>query len=144
MPDITTSFAVNIHLFLAVVTLGILLVAFINALVLAYLNNRLKTNQSLTLLEKFPPLETMEKYLFRILSFGFVLLSILLLSSFIFFHDTIEHSDAILSKAIAGAISWFILAVILWGRYRFGWRDRKAIYATIIAIMLIMVIFFMS
>ena len=75
------------------------------------------------------PLLTMERLTFRFVSLGFVLLTATLLAGFFFGNQLYGASHAINwdHKTSFSVLSWFTFAVLIVGRYQFGWRGKKAV-----------------
>jgi len=118
------------HIIFALLAYAIMAIASLFALLLAYVNYRLKRHKSLINALNLPPLMTLEKSLFQLVWIGFVLLSCTLLTGFIFLEDMFAQHKA--HKAVFSIIAWFIYAVLLWGHFKKGWRGRLVIYITII------------
>jgi ABC-type uncharacterized transport system permease subunit len=78
-----------------------------------------------------PPLMTLETLLFRILTLGFVLLSLTLASGFVFSEELFGQAARFNHKTVFGIISWIIFAALLVGRYGWGWRGRTALRWTL-------------
>ena len=78
-----------------------------------------------------PPLMTLETLLFRILTLGFVLLSLTLVSGFVFSEELFGQAARFNHKTVFGIISWIIFAALLVGRYARGWRGRTALRWTL-------------
>src|SRR5690606_12442780 len=76
---------------------------------------------------RFPPLISMETLLFRVITIGFLLLTLTLSSGMLFSEQIFGQPVKINHKNIFGLLSWFIYAWLLFGRYRYGWRGRRAI-----------------
>jgi ABC-type uncharacterized transport system permease subunit len=79
--------------------------------------------------DETPPLLTLERLTFRLVSLGFVLLTLTLLIG-IGFGEALYGPDFSLKadhKTIFSFLSWFAFAYLLWGRFRLGWRGLKAI-----------------
>jgi ABC-type uncharacterized transport system permease subunit len=75
------------------------------------------------------PLLTLERLTFRFASAGFVLLSATLLAGW-FFGDSLygpQHAWHWDHKTVFSLMAWLTFAVLLLGRYRFGWRGKTAI-----------------
>ncbi len=71
------------------------------------------------------PLLTLERLTFRLLTAGFVLLSATLLAGWWISQDFVR--DWMWShKTAFTALSWLTLALLLWGRWRLGWRGHVA------------------
>ena len=126
-----------VHIVLSIFSAGMLTLASIHAVGLAGLDQVLRNPGNLTLAQRMPPLQTMERLLFRLIAVGFFLLSLTILSGLLFVHDLFGQHLA--QKTILTICAWLIFGVLLWGRMRYGWRGRVAIrwtlagYATLVA-----------
>lgn len=130
------------HIFLSVITFAVMCVAGFQAILLAIQERVLRTKLGGTLLHKLPPLITMEKLLFQMLTTGFVLLSLLLATSLYSFHTILLSDAVILQKAVIVLAAWAIIGALLLGRYLWGWRGRKAIYCTLFGVLLLLIVYF--
>ena len=84
----------------------------------------------------------MEVLLFQFLGFGFLCLSASLLTGFFYLEDI--FAQHLVHKTVLSIVGWVILAVLLFGRFRFGWRGRTAIRWTLSAFAFLMLAFFGS
>ena len=82
-------------------------------------------------LASLPPLLTLERLLFRILTLGFVLLTLTLLTGALFSEEVFGRAFRFNHKTLFAIISWVIFGLLLAGRWRFGWRGRKALRWTL-------------
>lgn len=73
----------------------------------------------------------MEKLLFRIISLGFILLTITLISGMLFSEQIFGKPMQFNHKTIFSIASWVIYGSLLFGRYQYGWRGQKAIRWTL-------------
>ncbi len=131
-----------IHIFLSTLTFSVICIAALQALVLAIQNYLLRNIRNSHLMQKLPPLETMEQILFQFILIGFILLSIVLLSSVIFFHPI--FATAMRQKSILAIAAWSVFFILLIGRHYLGWRGRIAIQWTFLGAILIMCIYYGS
>ena len=83
------------------------------------------------LLQKLPPLLTMEALLFRIIWAGFVLLTLTLASGVVFSEELFGKAAPFNHKTVFGVVSWLIFAALLAGRRIYGWRGRIAVRWTL-------------
>jgi ABC-type uncharacterized transport system permease subunit len=120
---------VTAHITLAALAAGWLSMAAVLVIVLTWQNNRLRARQPLGLMSALPPVETVERLLFASLSAGFAVLTLALVTGFFFVYDAVEQH--LVHKMALAIVAWIIFAVLLWGRYRFGWRGRRALRFTI-------------
>ena len=119
----------NLHIFSSLLAYAFLSLAVAQALILAYQDHQLRHHQPVGLVQKLPPLQHMESLLFQLIAFGFVLLSIALISGFIFLEDMLAQQ--VVHKTVLSIISWLVFSALLWGRWKLGWRGRKAIRWTL-------------
>ena len=73
---------------------------------------------------------------------GFILLSVSLITGFIYLEDM--FAQHLVHKTVLSIVAWIAFAVLLWGRYRFGWRGRKAIRWTLVGFAVLMLAYFGS
>lgn len=132
------------HIIVSVFAFCLLCVAGLLAVLLAFQERKLRLAQGSGLLSKLPPLETMETLLFQVIGLGFILLSVVLITSFYSYHAVLMQHFVLLQKALLVVAAWIIFAVLLAGRYRYGWRGRKAIYGTLIGVLLLVLAYFGS
>jgi ABC-type uncharacterized transport system permease subunit len=112
------------HIALSVAAYSLITVGTALAIALWLVDRRLRRHQPLGWLGVFPAVESMETGMFNALSAGFALLSLALFSGFFFVEDIFAQSLS--RKIILSCIAWAILAILLFGRWRFGWRGRMA------------------
>jgi ABC-type uncharacterized transport system permease subunit len=120
---------ITAHITLAALAAGWLSMAAILVLVLTWQNNRLRARQPLGLMALLPPIETVERLLFASLTAGFAVLTLALVTGFFFVYDAVQQH--LVHKMVLAIVAWLIFAVLLWGRYKFGWRGRQALRFTI-------------
>jgi ABC-type uncharacterized transport system permease subunit len=113
------------HILLSALAAGLLSVAAVLVVVLAAQSARLRERRPLGLLAALPPLESLESAVFNTVLAGFVLLSLSLLSGFLFIQDL--FGQHLVHKTFLSIVAWCIFGALLVGRYRFGWRGRQAL-----------------
>ena len=74
-----------------------------------------------------PPLLTLERYMFRLLAFGFVLLTLALASGIVFSEQLFGKPVTFTHKNVFSVAGWLAFATLLFGRWRYGWRGRTAL-----------------
>src|SRR5271155_5189298 len=117
------------HILLSMGAAALLLAAAVTALLLVFLDRRLRARRIADLPRALPPLDALEKVMFRLIGAGFVLLTIALLTGFIFVTNL--HTQHLEHKTILSCIAWVLFAVLLSGRIRYGWRGRSAVRWTL-------------
>ena len=110
------------HILLSILAYGLLTIAVFQALLLLLQDYRLKHKHPSGLIRNFPPLQTMESLLFGFLWGGWSLLSLSLLSGWLFVDNLFAQHLA--HKTILSCFAWVVFAVLLWGRHQLGWRGQ--------------------
>lgn len=134
--------AVLIHVGLALMAYACLSIAFLYAMQLAYINIRLKEKRASLLHSSLPPLMAVETILFKLLLVGTVLLTLSLISGFMFLENMFAKEQA--HKTVLSILAWLIYSVILFGHAKFGWRGKWVISATIVGSILLTLAYFGS
>ncbi len=121
--------AIEVHIFLSLVSYAMLTLAASQAILTSVQRNFLAKHKPGGFMRALPPLDTSERLLFTLLTYGFVLLSTALLSGFIYLDNMFDQR--LVHKTILSCVGWGIFGVLLYGRWRFGWRGRKAVHWTL-------------
>lgn len=128
------------HVLLSVLAYGILMVAAFQALMLSYQERQLKHHNRRKIMQALPPLQTMEKLLFEYVAVGMVLLTLSLLTGFLFIEDMFD--TRIIHKTILSLLAWGLFATLLIGRKFYGWRGQTAMRWTLSGLAMLMVAYF--
>lgn len=131
-----------VHILLSVLAYGLLTIAAFQALLLAFQDHRLRNRQLSGWIRSFPPLQTMESLLFGFLWVGWGLLSLALLSGWLYLDRL--FTPYLIDKTLLSCFAWLVFGVLLWGRNRLGWRGRPAIRWTLVGFILLMLAYFGS
>ncbi len=137
-----TSIGLDIHILLSIASYSLLAVAAVQAILLAVQDHHLRNRKPGGFIRALPPLETMENLLFRMIGIGYILLSLSLISGVHFLDDI--FAQHIVHKTILSIVAWIVFAVLLWGRWRSGWRGRVAIRWTLLGFAILMLAYFGS
>ena len=113
------------HILLSMGAAALLFAAAVTALLLVFLDRRLRTRRIADLPSVLPPLDALEQVMFRLIGAGFALLTLSLFTGFVFVTNLFAQNLA--QKTVLSLIAWTIFGVLLIGRIRFGWRGRSAI-----------------
>ncbi len=133
----------SLHALLALLAFATLAVAALLAVMLWLQEAALRRRQlDSPLLRWLPPLTELESLLFRTIAAGFVLLSAALLTGALFVDDLLAQH--LMHKTVLSALSWLVFGALLYGRYRHGWRGRRAVRLTVGAMSLLLLAFFGS
>jgi len=126
----------DLHILMSILAYSVLAIAAVQAVLLAVQDHQLHARRPGGLVRALPPLAVMESLLFQLIGIGFVLLSVALVTGIFFLEDI--FAQHLVHKTILSFLAWFVFAVLLWGRWRFGWRGRKAIRWTLIGYVFLM------
>jgi len=80
--------------------------------------------------------------LFELLWIGVSLLTIAIVSGFVFIDDIFAQS--LVHKTVLTMIAWLLFSLLLWGHYQLGWRSQTAVRLTLAGFALLMLAFFGS
>ena len=130
------------HILLSILAYGMFTIAVFQALLLLLQDYQLKHKHPLGLIKNFPPLQTMESLLFGFLWAGWTLLSLSLISGWLFVENL--FAQHLVHKTLLACLAWIVFSVLLWGRNRLGWRGHKAIRWTLGGFCLLMLAYFGS
>jgi ABC-type uncharacterized transport system permease subunit len=133
---------IQLHIMLSLFAAGFLTLASVQAITLAAQDRLLHQRAGMALVQALPPLQTMERLLFQLIGLGFFLLSLSLISGLLFVKDLLGQHLA--HKTVLSAIAWLLFGLLLWGRWRHGWRGRAAIRWTLTGYLVLIVAYFGS
>ena len=114
------------HIAVALVAYALFVVAALQALVMMGLEKQLHRGLA-TPSGDTPPLLTLERYLFRLIGAGFVLLTLTLVSGIVFSEELFGKPVMFTHKNVFSVAGWIAFAILLFGRWRYGWRGRTAV-----------------
>ena len=124
------------HIAVAVLAYSTLTIAAFHAVLMALQEARLHTRPAAagwlgSALDQLPALLTMEKLLFRVIWIGFVLLSLTVVSGFVFSEQVFGRPLVLDHKSVFALLSWALFAALLAGRKWQGWRGKTALRFTL-------------
>jgi len=141
-PIITEEPGILTHILLSILAYGMFTIAVFQSLLVLLQNHQLKHKHPAGLIKNFPPLQTMETLLFGFIWAGWVLLSLSLISGWIFVENL--FAQHLVHKTLLACLAWIVFSVLLWGRNRLGWRGHQAIRWTLAGFCLLMLAYFGS
>lgn len=132
----------RIHVIISLLAYSLLAMASVQAVLLAIQDYQLRHRHPGGFIRALPPLQTMEALLFEMIGLGFTLLSVALLSGFIFLENL--FTQHLVHKTLLSIAAWLVFGILLWGRHRFGWRGQKALAWTLSGFVVLMLAYFGS
>ena len=133
---------IKLHVTIALIGYSVLAIAAVLALLLATQERALRTRRLGTWAGALPPLTQTESLMFKLIGAGFALLTLTLLSGVLFVHNL--HAQHQAHTAILSLVAWLIFGVLLVGRWRWGWRGRRAVNLTLAGMAILLLAFFGS
>ncbi len=127
------------HIALSTLAYGSLTIAAFHAVLMAMQESRLHALPAAVsrrgwlsiAIDNLPPLLTMERLLFRLISLGFVLLTLTVVSGVFFSEQLFGKPFRWEHKTVFTLLSWLLFSVLLAGRHWRGWRGRTALTFTL-------------
>jgi len=120
---------IKLHILLSILAYSLLSIAAIHAVLLAVQERQIRNRHPGGFIRALPPLQSMETLLFQMIGLGFFLLSLSLITGIIYLDNMFQQRVA--HHTVLSIIAWFVFAVLLWGRWKFGWRSMTAVRWTL-------------
>lgn len=126
------------HVAIAILAYSSLTIAAFHAVLMALQESRLHAHPGgerrgwlAIAIDHLPALLTMEKLLFRLIGFGFALLTLTVLSGIVFSEQLFGTAFKWDHKTIFTMLSWVLFGALLAGRIWRGWRGKTALRFTL-------------
>jgi ABC-type uncharacterized transport system permease subunit len=125
------------HIAIAIMAYSSLTIAAFHAVLMAVQEASLHTPPGgrpgwfAAMIERLPALLTMERLLFRMIGFGFALLTLTVLSGIVFSEELFGQAMRWDHKTIFTLLSWLLFGSLLAGRHWRGWRGKTALSFTL-------------
>jgi ABC-type uncharacterized transport system permease subunit len=140
----------KLHFLIANIAYGLFAIAALHAILMLMVEKRLQNMRGTaprhtsnswvsSWLDTLPPLLTLEKLLFRLISAGFVLLTLTLISGVAFNEQLVDKAFKLDHKTVFAILSWLMFGALLTARRVSGWRGRAAlrwVLASFVALLL--------
>lgn len=136
------SWQLQLHAWLALLAYAALAIAALLAVMLWFQERALRRRQLHGWLNALPPLTQLESLLFRSLTASFIVLTLALVTGVVFVENLFDQH--LVHKTVLSVLSWIVLAILLFGRWRYGWRGPRAVKLTLTAMGLLLLAFFGS
>lgn len=130
------SILLQLHILLSILSYSLLSIGALLAILLSIRDYQLHNHRPGQITQLLPPLQTLETVMFKLIAAGFILLTLALISGFIFTNDWFNH------KIVFSCFAWLVFLILLCGRHLAGWRGRTAIRWTLGGTVLLMLGFF--
>jgi len=129
-----------VHIVTSVLAFGLFSIAGLYAFFVFIIDHFLRNHHLNPLVRTLPPLEVLEQLLFKLIGVGFIMLTLSLISGLMFINDI--FAQHLLHKTVLSILTWLVFGVLLWGRWRYGWRGSLAVRMTLLGIALLLLSYF--
>ncbi len=131
-----------LHISSSILAYAVLTLATAQAALVATQDYQLHHRHTRGIVQILPPLQLMEKILFELLWAGLFLLTVSIVSGFLFVDDL--FAQHLVHKTTLTMLAWILFAVLLWGHLQLGWRAQTAVRLTLAGFAALMLAFFGS
>ncbi len=138
----STGPAIGVHVVSSIMAFGFLALAGVYALMVAVLDHFLRRHHLNRLVRALPALDVLEALLFALVKLGFAVLTLSLITGFVFVNDLLAQHLA--HKTVLSVLAWALFGLLLWGRRFRGWRGRTAVRLTVAGVILLVLSYFGS
>ncbi|MEQ5800779.1 cytochrome c biogenesis protein CcsA [Halomonas sp. H10-9-1] len=133
---------VALHAISSLLGFAILAIAAVQAVLLGLQNHALRHHHIRGIVQALPPLTSMERLLFELIWAGMGLLTLSILSGFVFLDNMFAQHLA--HKTILSLAAWVIFAILLFSHHCLGWRGMRAVRWTLGGCAVLLVAYFGS
>ncbi|NVK38502.1 MAG: cytochrome c biogenesis protein CcsA [Gammaproteobacteria bacterium] len=130
------------HIILSIMAYSVLSIAAFQAVLLIFQDRQLKHKHMSGIMRVLPPLQTMDRLLFDMIGMGMFLLTLAIVSGFLFLEDL--FAQHLVHKTAFTLMAWSVYGALLLGHWRFGWRGTVASKWTLVGTGLLIAAYFGS
>jgi ABC-type uncharacterized transport system permease subunit len=148
----SASMQFKLHLILGMAAYSVFTIAMLHALLMALAERSLHKGHAIAAgaganplagplagpLSGLPPLLTLERLLFRLIGLAFGLLTLTLVTGLAFSESLFGRALRFDHKTLFASLSWLTFAILLVGRYAYGWRGRTALRFTLLGFVMLL------
>jgi len=131
-----------LHIGSSIFAYAVLTLATAQASLVAAQDYQLRHRHTRGIVQILPPLQLMETMLFELIGLGVALLTVSIVSGFLFVDDL--FAQHLVHKTTLTILAWLLFSTLLWGHKQLGWRSQTAVRLTIAGFVSLMLAFFGS
>jgi len=131
-----------VHAVLAMGAAGMFAIAALLVVLLAVQDSQLRSRRPASWLASLPAVESLERALFSFISTGMAALTLAIVVGLLFVTNL--FAQHLIHKVVLALMAWVIFALLLIGRWHYGWRGRTAARYTIAGFVVLAVAYFGS
>ncbi|MCY0964794.1 cytochrome C assembly family protein [Parathalassolituus penaei] len=118
------SYSLAWHILLSILAYSVFVIAAVQSILLFLQDKHLRQHKTHGLIRALPPLQIMDALLFEMIWLGMILLT---LAFAVGWPGVVSLKEQhLVHKVVFASIGWMVFAMLLIGRYRFGWRGAVA------------------
>jgi len=117
------------HVAMATTAFAFLTIGAVLAIAQVAVARRLRSRQPLGWLKILTPVESVESGCFHSIQAGFAVLTLALVTGAFFIENL--FAQHLVHKVVLAIVAWIVFGILLLGRWRMGWRGRKAMHWTL-------------
>lgn len=136
------SSGLDIHVLVSLAAYAVLSLAAMQAILLGVQHRMLHEHHPVAVVRTLPPLYVMESVLFRLILAGFALLTLALVSGFVYLDNM--FAQHLVHKTVLTMIAWIVFGLLLAGHHVYGWRGPTAVRFTLGGLALLVLGYFGS
>ncbi len=129
--SINVELALVAHISLSLLAYCTLIIATLYGVQFYFIDKRLKRKDLAIVHSHLPPLMVVERQLYQLLNLGTVLLSVALITGFVFLDGM--FAKEFIHKTILSLVAWAIFATIAVGHIKRGWRGKMVVVSIMMA-----------
>ncbi len=134
----------TIHIVVSMLAYGLLTLSAVQAVLLSLQERRLHGHHPGGFVRALPPVQTMETLMFQLIVAGFLLLTGTVVSGLFFSEQVFGRPLRLNHHTVLAILAWTVYGILLFGRWRLGWRGRVAVRWTLAGFALLVVGYFGS
>lgn len=133
---------IELHVLMSLTAYAFLALAAAQAVLVWVQRKKLNNHKPGGILTALPALDETERLLFTLLLAGFVTLTLSLASGFFYLEDM--FAQHLVHKTALSVMAWLIFGFLLFARWRWGWRGKRAVFWTLIGFAVLILAYFGS
>ncbi len=136
--------AQSAHIVISLLAYSLIFLAALQSILLMLQERHLRKHQPGGFVRALPPMETMEYLTFWMIHTGLALLTLTIISGVFFSEMLFGRPLQTTHHTVLSIASWVVFAVLVVGRWHFGWRGRTAASLTLVGFALLILAYFGS
>ncbi|MCF2907921.1 MULTISPECIES: cytochrome C assembly family protein [Pseudoalteromonas] len=129
MKSLDVDIGLVVHISLSLLAYCVLIIATLYAVQFYFIDRRLKEKDLAIMHSHLPPLMQVESQLYQLLTVGTGLLTLALLSGFVFLEGM--FAKEFLHKTVLSLVAWCMFSAVTIGHHQFGWRGKSVVFAVL-------------